>query len=222
MTEQQIPKLVALLVEHQNAFSQITVEDGQWVIQNTVEAIELFVVAVASRAKQVAEKVAEKLLDWIGTITVSATTFKFIARDKFVVNTSDSAEVKISYLGENFKRWFLGKIEGPITEQTLRYAKLRMNSKDPGIITELGGDAKAETTLTEMFAVLKRQGHGTSGVLLTNGWANISYVCDQGGVLRTVDAYWYGGGWNVNASGVSNPHAWSEGSQVFSRKLLET
>lgn len=218
MTEQQIPKLVASLVEHQNAFSQLSVEDGQWAIQNTVEAISLFVTALANRAKQV----VEKLLEMLGTIKVPATIFKFIAREKFVVDTSDSAEVKISYLGENFKRWFLGKIEEPMAEQTLRYAKLRMNSKDPGIITELGGNAKAETTLAEMFAVLKRQGHGTSGALLTNGWANIFYILDQSGVRRTVCAGWGGDGWGVYAGEVSYPCAWGGGDRVFSRKPFET
>src|SRR3989344_3359006 len=49
MTEQQIPKLAASLVEHQASFASLPVEDGQWVIQNPVAAIELFVSAVGSR-----------------------------------------------------------------------------------------------------------------------------------------------------------------------------
>jgi len=51
MTEQQIPKLAASLVEHQASFTPLSVEDAQWVIQNTVEAIGLFLRAVYSRAK---------------------------------------------------------------------------------------------------------------------------------------------------------------------------
>lgn len=218
MTEQQIPKLVASLVEHQNAFSQLSNEDGQWAIQNTKEAVSLFVAALAGRAKQV----VEKLLDWVGTVTVPATASKFIAREKFVVDTSDSAEVKISYLGDNFKRWFLDKTEEPMAEQVLRYAKLKKSSVDGPIIAELGGDAKAETTLTEFFAVLKQQGHGISGALLNNDWANIFYILDESGLLRAVRAYWRGGGWGVGADEVSCPRAWRGGNQVFSRKPSES
>ena len=54
MTEQQIPKLAAGLVEHQDSFALLSVEDGQWVIQNTVEAIGLFVSAVGNRAEKLA------------------------------------------------------------------------------------------------------------------------------------------------------------------------
>ena len=37
------------------------------------------------------------------------------------------------------------------------------------------------------------------------------------GVLRAVNANWNGDGWNVNANAVSNPNAWNDGNQVFSR-----
>jgi hypothetical protein len=222
MTEQQIPKLVASFVEHQNAFSHISNEDGQWAIQNTVEAIGLFVAAVTNRAKQVAEKVAEKLLELVGTVTVSATTKKFRAGANFLLKKDGGI---CSYLGDNFKSWFLegdGKTEEPIGEQTLRYAKLRQASVDGPIIAELGGEAKAEITLSEMFSLMKKQGNGGAGVLLNNGWANIFYIKDISGVLRTVCVGWRDGGWVVGAFEVSDPHAWYAGYQVFSRKPLET
>ena len=139
MTEQQIPKLVASLVEHQNAFSQISTENGQWAIQNTAEAIKLFVVAVANRAKQAAEKIVEKLLESVGTITVLATTKKFQAGANFLLKQDGGI---CSYLGDNFRAWFLegdGKTEEPIGEQTLCYAKLRKASVDGPIVAELGG-----------------------------------------------------------------------------------
>ncbi len=56
MTEQQIPKLAGALVEHQNAFSILSVEDGQWVIQNTVAAIGLFAEAVRNRPEAAQQK----------------------------------------------------------------------------------------------------------------------------------------------------------------------
>lgn len=55
MTGQQVPKLVAGLVEHQTQFVSLSVEDGQWVIQNTAEAINLFLIAVQNRAKAVSQ-----------------------------------------------------------------------------------------------------------------------------------------------------------------------
>jgi len=54
MTEQQISKLAAALVEHQNAFAELSTEDGQWVIQKTKEAIRLFCEAVRKRNVNVA------------------------------------------------------------------------------------------------------------------------------------------------------------------------
>jgi hypothetical protein len=222
MTEQQIPKLVASFVEHQNVFSQIPTEDAQWAIQNTTVAIGLFAEALANRAKQVAEKVAEKLLDWVGTVMVSATTKKFRARANFLLKQDGGI---CSYFGDNFRRWFLegdGKTEDPISEQTLRYAKLRKASVDGSIIEELGGEDKALTTLSEMFSLMEKQRNGKAGALLTDGYANIFYIRDQSGVLRTVNVRWRGGGWGVRAREVSIPVAWNADYYVFSRELSET
>lgn len=160
---------------------------------------------------------AANLLEFVGTVVVSATTSKFVAKDKFKVDTSDSASVKISYLGNNFRERFLGKTEDPITEQTLHYAKLRQSSVDDPIIAELGGEEKAETTLSAMFSLMELQGHGQDGVLLTNGYANVFYIRDINGVLCAVRVHWYGGGWDVDAYSIEDPLRWGEGFRVFSR-----
>ena len=49
MSEQQSSKLVSSLVEHQRYFSEMSTEDRQWAIQNTKDAIVLFVEAVKNR-----------------------------------------------------------------------------------------------------------------------------------------------------------------------------
>lgn len=165
----------------------------------------------------------ELLLDLVGTVTTSATTSKFVAKDKFVVNTKRNAPVKISAVWDNFTSWFLsgdGKTEDPISEQTLRYHKLRKSSVDGPIITELGGEEKSETTLTEMFSLMEKQKNGEDGVLLNNGYANIFYIRDQNGVLRAVGVRWFGFGWFVYASSVENPYGWDVGYQVFSRNSV--
>ncbi len=168
-------------------------------------------------------KTKPSILELVSTVVVSATTSKFIAKDKFVVNTKRNAPVKISAVWDNFTSWFLsgdGKTEDPISEQTLRYHKLRKSSVDGPIITELGGEEKSETTLTEMFSLMEKQKNGEDGVLLNNGYANIFYIRDQNGVLRAVDVCWFDDGWDVDAFSVENPGRWSDGYQVFSRNSV--
>lgn len=177
----------------------------------------LLPISVATRAEK------SDLLEFVRTVKIRATTTKFVAKEKFVINTKRNAPVKISYLGDNFTAWFLSgdsKTEDPIMEQTLRYHKLRQFSVDAPIITELGGEAKAETALSEMFSLMEKQKHGENGVLLNNGWANIFYIKDGAGVLRAVCVYWRGGGWGVGAGSVGDPGRWPGGYRVFSRNSV--
>jgi hypothetical protein len=173
---------------------------------------------------QVAEpKPTPSILELVSTIVVNATTGKLVAKEKFVRDTGRKAKVKISYLGDNFTSWFLngdGKTEDSISEQTLRYHKLRQSSVNGPIIAELGGAEKSETTLSEMFSLMEKQGKGEDGVLLNNGYANIFYIKDDAGVLRTVDVYWLVDGWHVFADSVGYPHGWFGGRQVFSRNSV--
>lgn len=148
---------------------------------------------------------------------------KFVAKDRFVFNTKHNAQVKISAVWGNFTNWFLsgkGKTEDPISEQTLRYHKLRQSSVDGPIITELGDEDKALTTLSEMFFLMEKQKNGEDGVLLNNGYGNIFYIKDQNGVLRTVDVRWCDDGWDVDANSVEDPSRWYDGYQVFSRNSV--
>lgn len=170
--------------------------------------------------QEIIQKIEDGILEFIGTTFIPATTCKFVAKKKFVLDIGSTAKVKISCLGDNFISWFLkgdGKIEDSISEQALRYAKLRKASVDGPIITELGGEAKAETTLSEIYALMTKQGSGEKGALLHKGWWNIFYVRDQNGVLRTVFVYWCDDGWRVGASSVENPGGWHGGRRVFSR-----
>ena len=162
------------------------------------------------------------LLEFVGTVLVPATTGKFVAKDKFMVNTLHDAPVKISKVGDNFTKWFLcgdGKTEDPISEQTLRYAKLRKASVDSSIIEELGGEAKAETMLFAMFSLMEEQRYGKKGVLLNNEYANIFHIPDKFGVLRAVYVRWNAGGWHVgwyvDAFLVGDSFKWLDGDRVF-------
>jgi len=166
------------------------------------------------------EKVGESILEFVSTVSISPTTGPFVAKERFVVNTKRNAPVKINYLSDDFISRFLlgeGKTEDPIGEQTLRSHKLRQSSVDGPIITELGGEAKAETTLTEVFSPMEKQKNGEDGVLLNNGYANIFYIRDQNGLLCAVGARWVGVGWYVFACSVEAPGRWFGGCRVFSR-----
>ena len=173
---------------------------------------------------QVAQpKPTPSILELVSTVVVPATTGNLVVKEKFVRDTGRKAKVKISYLGDNFTEWFLsgsGKTEDPITEQTLRYHKLRESSVDGPIIAELGGAEKSETSLSEMFALMEKQGKGENGVLLNNGYANIFYIKDQNGVLRAVYVGWGGDGWDVYAVSVEDPGRWDDGNRVFSRNSV--
>jgi len=178
-------------------------------------------------AKKIVELFAQgvplpsELLELIGTVTTPATTENFIASEHFIVNTKKGAPVKISYLSENFEKWFLGKNEVPVAEAVLRYHKLLKNSVDAPIISELGGESEVERSLSQMFSLMERQTSGEN-ILLTNGYANIFYIKDITGVLRAVFCGWDGVGWIVDASSVAGPGGWNADDRVFSRSSLES
>lgn len=161
--------------------------------------------------------VRAQLLIPVGLADVAAITVPFVARDHFVLNTKKNAPVKISYLGDNFKDWFLGKEDPLFAGSILKYEKLSRSSLDSTIVAELGGGDQAEVTLTEIFSLMKAQKNGEDGPLLTNGYANIFYVRESTGVLRTVFVYWYGYGWHVRAFVVTDPRGWDVEGRVFSR-----
>ncbi len=161
----------------------------------------------------------------VGTVVVPATTKRFIAKEKFLINTKHYAPVKINYIGEDFIAWFLngdGKIEDRISEQHLCYHKVPQCSTTGSIIAELGGEAKVETTLSEMFSLIEKQKNRESGPLLNNGLGNLFYVRDQRNVLRVIDVGWQDNGWYIIAYPVKGLGKWHGLGQVFSRVRLES
>jgi len=205
MTEEQIPKLSAVLVEHQKCFNELSTADAQWMIQNPQKAIALFCKAIAERE--------ETLLELVGTVDI-AQTGKFIASDKFVVNTGDKATLKIAYVSDQFKEWFLDKTEEPADGSQLARYKLVEPSTILDMVGALGD--KANTTLAQVFYLMEQQGRGEEGVLLVDGYANIFIVPDINGVLRAVFVHLSSDGWDVYALLVEDPFRWRIGDQVFS------
>ena len=153
------------------------------------------------------------LLKLVSTVTVSAVK-KFVAVDNFKVGNAG-----ITWMSDNFKTNFLGKIEKNVKGATLLAHRLEKSSLDKDIRDELGSD-KEETTLAYLFELLSRQSDGKSGVLLTNSDANIFYVRDANGNFWAVNAIWNSmdRGWSLNAYSVTGPGGWLGGGRVFSRK----
>jgi len=89
---------------------------------------------------------------------------------------------------------------------------------DDEIRKEIGAGCE-ETTLAAIWALMERQLNGESGILLTNGYANIFYVYDQNGDLRVVHVHWLGDGWSVLASSVGLPREWNVCCRAFSHNF---
>ena len=226
------------------------VRDGN---RNYDEVIDVFQVikeecnfaTILGRKEPVVSKPVPPLLEKVGQVTIAATTEKFVAREKFVVNVvntdreakvkiawlgnnfkdwflgkteAPATEVKIAWLGNNFKDWFLGKTEAPATEVNLDYARLTRPMLDDEIRKEIGA-GREETTLAAIWALMERQPNANSGAFLANGYANIFYVRDVNGGFWAVSVYWDAdvSGWDVHAFSVSNPSRWGVGCQVFSQ-----
>lgn len=195
----------------------ITEDDWRRLLSNENLAQKVAEQFIASRAPI---KV-EPLLEFVGRITVPSTTGRFDAEMWFKLNRQANGLPQISDLGVNFKNWFMGKEEKPIGETNLFSHQLKWSSLDSPILTTLGGEERAETTLTAIFCLMSLQKTGQTGHLL-NGYANIFYVRDVSGLLRAVRVHWGSGGWVVGAHPVGRPVPWGADDRVFSRNSGES
>ena len=139
---------------------------------------------------------------------------RFVARERFKEDIRPGAPVRISWLGATFVRRFASKVEAA-RDTSLRTFVLQSPSNDREIITELGDGH--ETTLADVWCLLRLQASGEPGALQTNSTPNIFFVRDGAGQLGVVDAIWGGAGWEIGASPFGDKRAWSVGTRVISR-----
>ena len=152
----------------------------------------------------------DNLLDFLGTITIPPTTEKFVAGDHFTRECFD--------FGKNFLDKFLGKVEEPRGSVTLQCHRIRKRSRDLAIISELGGEERAEIALADFSWLMEKQKNGEKGALLVDGRANTFYVRDVDEVLCPVGAYHQDRGrWYCDAGPLGNNHECFEGDRIFSR-----
>lgn len=131
------------------------------------------------------------------------------------------------YRGNNFDNWLVGKVDEPMGGTSLQTQPLLRNSKDPGIIAELGGNLKARVTLADIDyaknnGMLRKDkvyiGYVEDEIRFPEDEA-FSYVNEKGKkvVLRAVNFYWDDGGWDANADSVADPIEWHAGHLLLSR-----
>jgi hypothetical protein len=155
------------------------------------------------------------LLIPVGTASVSGSK-KFVAKDHFKVDISESAAVKISYLSYNFGQLLLDKVEENVEDVTLTVYRKEESLLPAAILAELGWAAIA---LAHLWKLLEKQPGGEEGVLLVNGRANVFYVSDANSELWMVGVDWPGVGWHVDIDSVEHPRpsGWGDGAQVVAR-----
>lgn len=145
---------------------------------------------------------------------------EFSARRAFEVNIAPEATVKISHRDKHFVNAFLeGETPYKVfpSVQRIRYAKLQTFMNHGPIINALGGEARAEISLVDIFLLLWKQGNGQSGVLLNNGFGNCFYLKDRRNAPRVVRVIWDAGGWNISGLSRDLRQGWHAGYQVFGR-----
>ena len=160
----------------------------------------------------------QSLLRSVGTVTVPSLPALGRVSELFVQNVSESARVKISFVGDNFKAWFGGMDIGVFAGSTLAPSMLTRNAWDSDILKAIGGESAAETSLPEVYWLMEQQRGGGSGSLLTDGRANIFYVRDKNGALRAVYVHWDDFGWLVDADEIGLDY-WLSNGRVFSRAI---
>lgn len=202
----------ARLFDLQTTVSEL-VRDGKRDPERVADVLQ-----VIKEKKNFAEILLPKaaLLEYLGAVTIPATSEKFFAREKFVEDTSEKARVKISYIGKNFSSWFLDKIEEPKKEDVLHYHRLKTSSSYIPIITELGDQKHAKTTLADIYALIELQKNDEEGVLATKEYAQIFFVLDIHGNLCVVHVEYYVSGSRLSAYSVGDPFFWNIGYRVFS------
>lgn len=150
----------------------------------------------------------------IGTVAVGGMQ-RFVAAQNFRESTARDAPVKIVWLGRNFRRHFLRKIEEHVRPTEIGIHRLRRSARDGAIIADIG--ERHETRLAHLWRLLMRQPNGERGPLATNAVPNVFYIRDTGGALWAVDAVWSGAGWEIGASAIDDPRPWGSGRQIMSR-----
>lgn len=150
-------------------------------------------------------------------IEIPATTEPFVVRDHF--HNSERA-LSLSggwffYVCGNFAHYLLGKVEPPRQATTLVANTLTRKEWDVNIIVSLG-EAAAETTMAEIYALMQKVRTGEpSGLSFARG-RNTFYVRDGGNNLWALRVTTNMKSWTIVVRHLAKSYA-REGSLVYSR-----
>lgn len=129
---------------------------------------------------------------------------KFVAADHFVIGKDG-----IIFLGGNFQKMFLGKVETDVQPATIRIHRLAEASLDDPIRAELGSD-REEIALAHFWTVFKKRSTSAD-------WF-FAHICGTDGDIWAVHAGTFDGkDWSIEAFSVKFPLSWSSDGLVLSR-----
>lgn len=144
------------------------------------------------------------LLKLIGSFETPA--IHFVAKDKFKINTSSKAEVKISHMSEDFKSLFVDGVAEDTEATTLNIHQLQQSSLDAPILAELGD--RVPIKRGQLYEYLRTASREV--------W-HVAYLVGNDGNLWAVYFRWGGGGWRLLVCSVESSDEWREGRRFVSR-----
>lgn len=141
-------------------------------------------------------------------------TGRFVARDHFRVAVSgDDVVVQISHIGKGFNQFLIDRIEESVEPCGVRFYDLTNSMSDVDIRQELGHEYAMK--LGHVWQLLKNQGHGEAGPLITNTWPNVFHIQTGNGRILPVSAQWWGYGvWTMNGGYPSDTSTYLNVSRV--------
>lgn len=151
------------------------------------------------------------IFDQVGIVDLPETG-KFIPSEHF---TYEGKEVAIFDIKNEFKSCYFSKIEKSQKEVQLNISTL---TKDDVMLATFFAllRSRIETTLSNIWELLKRQPNGEPGVLLTKGnLSNVFFVRDIEGHLSAVKITYGKIGWCIDANTYGG--IWTKGDRIFSR-----
>ena len=151
---------------------------------------------------------------------VPATSMKFVASEMFVVDTDPNTRVRISEMCPMFVEGFLGKVEPPLPGGRLYVHMVKdypveVMAEPEWPLIELGGEACAESFLSDLYNALATQ--GGIGCLSMVGDGNIFFIRNVHGILCQVRADWSRGGWRLVALSAYDPRLWTDHDRFIIR-----
>jgi hypothetical protein len=166
------------------------------------------------------EAVTDAVISVVGEISASRLRFVStapVAASEDIVLTEQllNERFNIRWLGDNFRKLFLGKTLKGAPAVNLDLHQLVENSTNQQISDELGD--KAVSPLAYLLSLVEQQKQGGAGTLLTNGYANLIIV-EVDGAVWVVYVPWPSdyGYWDVDADPIGDPFCWHAGCQVVS------